>query len=109
MRRKQQIHIEVQQRTRVRTFFAFRLGTFVLFVAMLIANIIFFAQSVSLSDKLVHLETETRELQRENARLEQTVYTHSSLTNLSELADQLGFTKEAEPVHLDTGTYALVP
>ncbi len=80
----------------------------ILFVSMLIGNIAVFGQSVHLSDKIVHMESETRALRTENASLTQKVYTQESLSQLSLLADQLGFTKEAEPLYLDSHEYALV-
>lgn len=100
---------EHKHTTNIRNSFALKVGAFALFVVMLAANVIVFAQSVSLSDKIVTLETETRDLQKENARLEQKVFTQNSLSNLKELAQQLGFTKEAEPIHLDANEFALVP
>lgn len=109
MRRHTRLQEEHTQTRSVRKYFALKTGAFVLFVIMLAANVVVFAQSVSLSDKLVTLETQTRELQKENARLEQKVYTQNSLSNLKDLAVQLGFTKEAEPIHLDTNEFALVP
>ena len=108
MRRKQREQDEQNQIFKVRQFLAMKMGFYVMFVLLLAANIFVFAQSVSLSDQLVELETDTRELQKENARLEQDVYTQNSLTNLSELADQLGFTRLAEPIYLEADEYALV-
>lgn len=106
MRRQQRMQEQHQKHVHGKQKFAFKAVAFVLFIAMLIANIVVFAQSVRLSDQLVHLENETRELQKQNAQLQQKVYTSSSLSNLGDLADQLGFTKEAEPVHLDSSEYA---
>lgn len=109
MVRTHRFHQEHKQTTTLRKSFTMKILAFGIFVCMLAANVIVFAQSVSLSDKIVTLETETRELQKENARLEQKVFTQNSLSNLKELAQQLGFTKEAEPIHLDANEFALVP
>lgn len=108
MRRKQKLHDEQKQISKIRQFFAVKMGFYILFVVLLAANIIVFAQSVSLSDQLVELEVQTRDLKKENARLEQEVFTQNSLTNLSDLADQLGFTQEAEPIYLEANEFALV-
>lgn len=88
--------------------FAFKVGFFVLFILLLAANIFVFAQSVRLSDEIVELETNTLELRKENARLQQDIFTQSSLSNLEELADQLGFTNPAEPLYLEQNEYAQV-
>ncbi len=80
----------------------------ILLVSMLIGNIVVFGQSVHLSDRIVHMESETRALRTENASLSQKVYTQDSLSHLALLAQQLGFTKEAEPLYLDSHEYALV-
>lgn len=80
----------------------------VMIVLTLIGNIFVFGKSVHLSDKIVHMESETRALRTQNATLSQKVYTQDSLSQLSLLAQQLGFTKEAEPLYLDSQEYALV-
>lgn len=107
MKRRQHIQHEKAQEVRsVKHFFAFKITMFVLFIALLASNVIVFAQSVRLSDEIVDMETHTLDLQKENARLEQEVYTQNSLTNLQELADQLGFTKTAEPIYLESNEFA---
>lgn len=89
--------------------FALKMTALGAFIVLLAANIIVFAKTQQLSDEMVALETQTQELRKENARLEQMVYSQNSLTNLNALADQLGFTKQAEPLYLEAGEYALVP
>lgn len=80
-----------------------------LFIFLLSANVLTFAQTVRISDGIVDLERKTISLKKENSHLEQKVYTQDSISNLQELADQLGFTKTAEPIFLDTNEVALVP
>ncbi len=80
-----------------------------LFIFLLSANVVTFAQTVSISDGIVDLEKKTLALKKENSHLEQKVYTQDSISNLQELADQLGFTKTAEPIFLDSNEVALVP
>lgn len=82
------------------------LGIFL--VGMLVGNIVLFAQSVLLSDKIANLELETRTLRTQNEELSQKLYTQDSITKLSKLAQNMGFTKEAEPLYLDSQEYALV-
>lgn len=107
MKRRQHIQHEKAQEVRsVKQFFAFKVTMLVIFVALLASNVIVFAQSVRLSDEIVDMETQTKSLQKENARLEQEVYTQNSLTNLQELADQLGFRKTAEPIYLESNEFA---
>ena len=107
--RRAQRHNELQTSIRrVRQFFAFKLGMLIIFILLLSANIFVFAESVRLSDELVDLEEKISELQKENSRYEQKLITQNSLTNLEELADQLGFTKSMEPVVLDVNEYALI-
>ncbi len=77
-------------------------------VGVLVGNIVLFAQSVLLSDKIANLELETRALRTQNEELSQTLYTQDSLTQLSVIAQSMGFTKEAEPIYLDSQEYALV-
>lgn len=82
------------------------LGIFL--IGMLVGNVVLFAQSVLLSDKIAQLELETRTLKTQNEELSQKLYTQDSLTQLSLVAEQLGFTKQAEPFYLDSKEYALV-
>lgn len=109
MRKQQRLHEQQLKHIQNHRISAYRAISIFIFIGMLVANIVIFAQSVRLADQIVHLETQTKTLQKQNALLQQKVYTQSSLSNLGELADQLGFTKEAEPVHLDSPEYALVP
>ena len=81
----------------------------VLFIFLLSANVLTFAQTVSISDGIVELERKTIALKKENSHPEQKVYTQNSISNLQELAEQLGFTKTAEPIFLDSNEVALVP
>lgn len=80
-----------------------------MFILLLAANVLTFAQTVRISDGIVDLENKTVALKKENSHLEQKVYTQNSISNLQELADQLGFTKSAEPLFLDSNEVALVP
>ncbi len=110
MTKRAERKLELQSQAKdAKKFFAIKLGSLFLFIILLAANIYVFAQSVSLSDKLVEVEIETQELKKENSRLEQELITHTSLSNLEELADQLGFTKSMEPITLDVNEYAQVP
>ena len=88
---------------------AMKIISVAVFIFLLAANVLTFAQTVSISDGIVNLESKTLSLKKENALLEQKVYTQNSISNLQELADQLGFTKTAEPLFLDTHEFALVP
>ncbi|OGK31701.1 hypothetical protein A3I56_05115 [Candidatus Roizmanbacteria bacterium RIFCSPLOWO2_02_FULL_43_10] len=76
---------------------------------LLSANVVIFAQTVKISDDIVKLETRTGTLKKDNARLEQRVYAQNSIANLEELAKGLGFTKQSEPLFLDSQEYALIP
>lgn len=86
-----------------------KIACFSIFVALLSANVLTFAQTVGISDEIVNLESKTLSLKKENAQLEQKMYTQNSMTNLEELAQQLGFTKPSEPLFLESNEYALVP
>ena len=91
-----------------RIYTIFKLCVIACIGILMVGNVIVFAKSVKLSDHIQELEKNTAELKAENAELKRTVYDENSLSNLAELADQLGFTKKAEPIYLETPDFALV-
>jgi len=101
-------HIETPHATAKKSI-ALKICAAVLFIMLLSANVLTFAQTVRISDDIVDLENKTLALKKENSHLEQKVYTQNSISNLQELAEQLGFTKTAEPLFLDSNEVALVP
>ncbi len=81
------------------------LGLFIL--TLMIGNILVFAKSVHLSDNISHLEKDITVLRKENEELEKKMYVENSLTSLEAVADELGFTKQAEPVYFEKPNYAM--
>lgn len=101
-------HVEIPH-TYHKKSLAMKIASVAIFILLLSANVLTFAQTVRISDGIVDLESKTLSLKKENSLLEQKVYTQNSISNLQELADQLGFTKTSEPLFLDTHEFALVP
>lgn len=101
-------HVEMPH-SNAKKSIALKVFAAVLFIMLLSANVMTFAQTVRISDDIVDLENKTLALKKENSHLEQKVYSQNSISNLQELADQLGFTKTAEPLFLDSNKVALLP
>lgn len=82
----------------------------VLFILTLMtANIVMFAQTVSLSDQMVNMETETVRLKVDNQKLEQKLYYLNSLTRIDKVSEYLGFTQTAQVLELTPLQYAMKP
>lgn len=82
----------------------------VLFILTLMtANIMLFAQTVSLSDEMVKMESEALSLRVDNQKLEQKLYSLSSLKRIDKLSDYLGFTQTAQVLELTSQKYAMKP
>lgn len=75
---------------------------------LMVGNIIVVAKSVKLADNITILERDIKMLKIENAELKRELAEVNSMENLEEYAEQLGFTKEAEPLYLETSDYALL-
>ncbi len=89
-------------------FAMYKVGILLCIGILMVGNVIIFAKSVQLSDHIASFEEDTKKLKDENSELKRTLYEQNSLKNLEEFADQLGFTKEAEPIYLETSDYALL-
>jgi cell division protein FtsL len=79
----------------------------VMILALMLGNIVVFAKSVHLSDNISLLEHDITEIRKENEYLQKKMYAESSLTSLAYSAEQLGFTKQAEPVFFEKPNYAM--
>lgn len=73
---------------------------------LFIVNVILFSKSVILSDSIQNLESNIQKVKMENEELEKQMYSAKSLDNLDKLAPELGFTKKAEPLYLESLRYA---
>lgn len=78
-----------------------------LFFALMIANVYVFVSGVKLSDELSHYDSEISRLNQENLELEKRVYSVESLTHAASIAAELNFTNAAPPVYLDEQRFAL--
>lgn len=76
------------------------------FLGLVAANIYAFLDSIKLSDKINHYESEIKNLHQENLILENKIFTVDSLQHATSMAAQLNFTQKAQPVFLDNLKYA---
>ena len=74
---------------------------------LIAANIYLFAQGIVVSDTIQRLEISTEKLKIENSDLQTKLYKINSLSSIDVIANDLGFTKKADPVFLDSPAYAL--
>lgn len=81
-------------------------GIFML-LSLMIGNIVVFAKSVHLADSISTLEKDITTLRKENEYLQKKMYAENSLVSLQYTAEQLGFTKQAEPVFFEKPHYAM--
>lgn len=79
----------------------------VVVLSLMLGNIIVFAKSVHLSDSISVLEHDITSTRKENEYLQKKLYAEDSLTSLAYVAEQLGFTKQAEPVFFEKPNYAM--
>lgn len=73
---------------------------------MIAINIYLFAQGIAVSDSVQKLELSTQKLKIENSELQAKLYKVNSLSNLEQLALDLGFTQNSQPLFLDTPAFA---
>jgi len=76
-------------------------------ITLLSVNIFLFSRSIIIGDNIVKLENDIHQVQLSNMDLEQKLYTLDSLDNLTQEATAMGFTKETQPVNLNSITFAL--
>jgi cell division protein FtsL len=87
-------------------FFA-KICGIVMILMLMLGNIVVFAKSVHLSDNISLLEHDITSMRKENEYLQKKMYAEDSLTSLAYSAEQLGFTKQAEPVFFEKPNYAM--
>ena len=71
-----------------------------LFVAFIIATVLLTIQTATSGAKIANLETKQEELAKENRELNDRLVRMSSLTKISEEADELGFVKPSDILYL---------
>lgn len=76
-------------------------------VTLLSINIVLFSKTIIIGDGVAKLENNIHQLRISNMELQQKLYTMNSLERLSKAAQELGFTKDAQPITLNNLTYAL--
>ncbi len=86
---------------------AAKIGILVMLLVLMLGNIVVFAKSVHLSDNISLIEHDITSLRKENETLQKKMYAENSLTSLVYTAEQLGFTKQAEPVFFEKPNYAM--
>ena len=82
-------------------------GIWIVFIALLLANVYVFVSGVALSDEISKFDIETTKLHAENLELEKKLYSVESLNYAASIAAQMNFTNAAPPVYLDQQTFAL--
>lgn len=75
-------------------------------IFLIAINIYLFAKSALLGDEIQKIERDISKIKVANSELEKKLYTASSLQNLEQVANDLGFTKKTEPLFLDNLNYA---
>ena len=78
-----------------------QLTTIITLLVLMLGNIFIFAKSVHLSDNISLLEHDIVSLKKENEYLQKKIYAENSIVSLNYSAQQLGFTKQAEPVFFE--------
>ncbi len=73
-----------------------------LFVAFIIATVLLTIQTATSGAKIANLENKQEELAKENRELNDRLIRMSSLTKISEEADELGFVKPSDIIYLTT-------
>lgn len=76
-------------------------------VFLLIVNVCFCMSLNNLGENIKRTESETSQLKLQNQDLEKKLFTDQSRQNLNLQAKILGFTKQAEPIYLDSLKVAL--
>jgi cell division protein FtsB len=71
-----------------------------LFVAFIIATVLLTIQTATSGARIANLETKEEELAKENRELNDRLIRMSSLTKISEEADELGFVKPSDIIYL---------
>ncbi len=84
-----------------------KLTVLLIVLGLMSANIVLFAQTVSISDSIVKMEQETIKIKTENQQLEQKLFSLNSLNRIDKVADYLGFTQSAQVLELDNVKYAM--
>ncbi|KXK12275.1 MAG: hypothetical protein UZ22_OP11002000074 [Microgenomates bacterium OLB23] len=79
----------------------------IMVLGLMPGNIVVFAKSVHLADNISILEKDIASVRKENEYLQKKMYAENSLTSLMYSAEQLGFTKQAEPVFFEKPHYAM--
>jgi hypothetical protein len=74
---------------------------------LLIVNVCFCVRLNDLGEDIKSTEKETAQLKLQNQDLEKKLFTDQSRQNLNDQAKILGFTKNAEPINLDSLKVAL--
>lgn len=90
-----------------RALFVAKVAGIVFILSLMLGNIVVFAKSVHLSDNISELERSITTTRKENEYLQKKMYAENSLTSLNYVAEQLGFTKQAEPVFFEKPNYAM--
>lgn len=103
--RQKDAHLSAQT---TKKLFAFKTIAMVFSILLLLTNILVFAQTMTLTNNMTTLEEEIKDLRTDNASLEKDLYSKYSLEQLNLIAEDLGFTKTAEPLFLENNEYALV-
>ena len=84
-----------------------KLTTIITLLVLMLGNIFIFTKSVHLSDNISLLEHDIVSLKKENEYLQKKIYAENSIVSLNYSAQQLGFTKQAEPVFFEKPNYAM--
>ena len=71
-----------------------------IFVAFIIATVLLTIQTATSGAKIANLEKKQEELAKENRELNDRLIRKSSLTKISEEADELGFVKPSDIIYL---------
>ncbi len=79
----------------------------VFFVGLVVVNIFIFVASIRMGAEMNVSEQKIETLRRQNMEMEDTVVSLNSFQYASSLAATLNFTRRAQPVYLDTVSYAL--
>lgn len=82
-------------------------SVYVMFVALVAANIYIFMSGVALSDEINHYEDEISRLHQENIDLAKKAYDAQSLSFAADQAAKLDFTEKSTPIYLENMKYAL--
>lgn len=105
---KNRRHNEVGKKPLASRFmYVAKISVVVIVLSLMLGNIVVFAKSVHLSDSISVLEHDITEMRKENENLQKKMYAEDSLTSLAYTAEQLGFTKQAEPIFFEKPNYAM--